>query len=138
MPRRRSFTSGTLCLALLLLCTGCGGSVIVDDWPELYVRGTVQDHTGAPLGSAFIRAEVRELGCTPSIWARFDARTDARGRFQTAFEDPRGVFKGCLIVEVTPAPSSAHPVTTLTLDSLYATPKGHDSELELTLTLPAR
>src|SRR5687768_2087794 len=130
MHRVRSSIPATLCIALLL-CGGCGGNLIVDDWPELYIRGTVQDHTGAPLGLASIRAEVRELGCASPTWTRFDARTDAQGRFQTAFEDPRGVFKGCLIVEVTPAPSSSRPVTTLTLDSLYATPKGHDSELEL-------
>jgi hypothetical protein len=136
MHRARSSTPATLCIALLL-CGGCGGNLIVDDWPELYIRGTVQDHAGAPLRLASIRAEVRELGCASSTWTRFDARTDAQGRFQTAFEDPRGVFKGCLIVEVTPAPSSSRPATTLTLDSLYATPRGHDSELELTLALPA-
>lgn len=122
---------------MLLPCTGCGGAVIVDDWPELYVRGTVQDHTGAPLGYAFIRVDLRELGCASSTWMRFDAQADARGRFQTAGENPHGSFKGCLHVEITPAPASSVPVTTLTLDSLYATPRGHDSELELTLRLPA-
>jgi hypothetical protein len=137
MHRPRSTIAAPLCLAAALLSTACEGRIIADRWPEVRIRGTVQDHTGAPLGAAFIRAEVREIGCDSAVWTVFDARADTQGRFQTAYTDPRGVFRGCLTIEITPAPSSSLPVTTLTLDSVFGTPRGHDSELELTLVLPA-
>jgi hypothetical protein len=134
-PRLTALT--TLLLLVGLPSAGCDPGLIVDDWPDVRIRGTVHDHAGAPVGDAHVRAEVREIGCTSAVWTVFEARADAGGRFRAAYEDPRGVFSGCLAIRVTPSPSSALPVTTLTLDSVFGTRRGHDYEVELTLVLPA-
>lgn len=126
--------------SLLATCfvVGCGSDAIVDDFPGIAVRGTVQRGDGTPVSQGFVEFQFyNKPECGTTLWGSGSGLTDTVGRYQVQQDGPDRVPAGCLRVT---AHGGSDPLSepTVSVDTVVQENDVADGELDvvLDLTLP--